>query len=141
MALHKNNCNLERFSPPEIEHPVLTGEEKHLAPVGNPTPAVQPVARRDATDTGVIRIECTPLHIYFSLDSVFNCFIYACLLLTTNLFAIRVVLRERCSHGNVSSEGTPRKTPPDCYLRAAAWQLTQQNKNMVMGPDGARHQE
>jgi hypothetical protein len=29
------------------------GEEKHLAPAGNPTPAVQPVARRDATDTGV----------------------------------------------------------------------------------------
>jgi hypothetical protein len=31
-------------------------EEKHLAPAGNPTPAVQPMARRDATDTGVIRI-------------------------------------------------------------------------------------
>jgi hypothetical protein len=26
------------------------GEEKHLAPAGNPTPAVQPVARRDATN-------------------------------------------------------------------------------------------
>jgi hypothetical protein len=44
------------------------GEEKHLAPAGNPTPAVQPVARRDATDTGVIRIAFTPLHIYFSLE-------------------------------------------------------------------------
>jgi hypothetical protein len=44
------------------------GEEKLLAPDGNPTPAVQPVARRDATDTGVIRMECTPLHIYFSLE-------------------------------------------------------------------------
>jgi hypothetical protein len=44
------------------------GEEKHLAPAGNPNPAVQPVARRDATDTGVIWIECTPLHIYFSLE-------------------------------------------------------------------------
>jgi hypothetical protein len=44
------------------------GEEKHLAPAGNPTPVVQPVARRDATDTGVIRMECTPLHIYFSLE-------------------------------------------------------------------------
>jgi hypothetical protein len=44
------------------------GEEKHLAPAGNPTPAVQPVARRDATDTGVIRMECTLLHVYFSLE-------------------------------------------------------------------------
>jgi hypothetical protein len=32
------------------------GEEKHLALAGNPTPAVQPVARRDATDTGVMRM-------------------------------------------------------------------------------------
>jgi hypothetical protein len=30
-------------------------EEKHLAPAGNRTPAVQPVAHRGATDTGVIR--------------------------------------------------------------------------------------
>jgi hypothetical protein len=44
------------------------GEEKHLAPAGNPTPAVQPVARRDATDTGVLRTECNPLHIYVSLN-------------------------------------------------------------------------
>jgi hypothetical protein len=43
------------------------GEEKHLALAGNPNPAVQPVARRDATNTGVIRMECTPPHIYFSL--------------------------------------------------------------------------
>jgi hypothetical protein len=54
-------------------------EEKHLAPAGNPTTAVQPVARRDATDTGVIRTECTLFHIYFSLD-----FFYACLLLPTS---------------------------------------------------------
>jgi hypothetical protein len=39
--------------------------------------------------------------------------------------AIRVVLRERSSRGNGSPERTPRKTPPDCYLRAAAWQRTQ----------------
>jgi hypothetical protein len=44
------------------------GEEKHLAPARNPTPAVHPYARRDATDTAVIRMECTPLHIYFSPD-------------------------------------------------------------------------
>jgi hypothetical protein len=45
MALHKNNYNLQRFSTPEIEPPVLSGEDKHLAPAGNPTPAVQSVAR------------------------------------------------------------------------------------------------
>jgi hypothetical protein len=44
------------------------GEEKHLASAGNPTPAVQPGARRDATDTGVRRMAFTPLHIYFSLE-------------------------------------------------------------------------
>jgi hypothetical protein len=43
------------------------GEEKHLAPARNSTPAVQPAARRDATDTGVIRMECTPVHNYYSL--------------------------------------------------------------------------
>jgi hypothetical protein len=43
-------------------------EEKHLAPAGNPTPTVQPLARRDATDTGVRRMAFTPLHIYFSLE-------------------------------------------------------------------------
>jgi hypothetical protein len=77
MALYKNNYNFHSLVPPEKEPPVLTGpqnqsgrcgDEKHLAPAGNPTPAVQPVARRDATDTGAIRMECTPLHIYFSLD-------------------------------------------------------------------------
>jgi hypothetical protein len=43
------------------------GEEKHLAPAGKPTPAVQPVARGAATDTRVIRIECIPPRIYISL--------------------------------------------------------------------------
>jgi hypothetical protein len=57
MALYKNNYNLRRCLPLEKEPPAW-----------NQTPAVQPVARRDATDTGVIRMECTPLHIYFSLD-------------------------------------------------------------------------
>jgi hypothetical protein len=44
------------------------GEEKHLAHAGNPTPPIQPEARRDATDTRVIRMAFTPLHIYFSLE-------------------------------------------------------------------------
>jgi hypothetical protein len=44
------------------------GEEKRLAHSGNPTPAVQPVARRDATDTVVIRMAFTPINIYFSLE-------------------------------------------------------------------------
>jgi hypothetical protein len=35
---------------------VRCGEEKHPAPAGNPTLSVQPLARRDAMDTGVIRI-------------------------------------------------------------------------------------
>jgi hypothetical protein len=55
------------------------GEEKQPAPPPNPTPAVQPVVRRDATDTGAIRMECSPLHIYLSLEIC----IYACLLLRT----------------------------------------------------------
>jgi hypothetical protein len=42
------------------------GEEKRLAPAGNPTTSVQPVVRRDAMDTGMIRMAFTPLHIYFS---------------------------------------------------------------------------
>jgi hypothetical protein len=46
--------------------------KQHLAPAGYPTPAVQPVARRDATDTGVIRMECIPLHIYVSSKHRYN---------------------------------------------------------------------
>jgi hypothetical protein len=45
---------------------------------------------------------------------------------------IRVVLRERSSRDNGSSERTPRKTPPDCYLRAAAWQRTQQKNALLL---------
>jgi hypothetical protein len=48
--------------------PGSCGEEKHVPPAANPNPAVQPVARRDATDTGVIGMECTQLHFYFSLE-------------------------------------------------------------------------
>jgi hypothetical protein len=50
--------------------PGRCGEEKHLALAENPTPAVQPEARRAATDTGVIRI----LHFtfIFQLNFVFN---------------------------------------------------------------------
>jgi hypothetical protein len=82
MALYKNNHNLLMFSSPVKEPPLsldrrlgvprnrfgCRGEEKHLAPARNPAPAVNPYARRDATDTAAIRTECTPLHIYFSLD-------------------------------------------------------------------------
>jgi hypothetical protein len=61
MALYKKNYNLQRYSLDrrlngprnQSEH---CGEEKHLAPARNPAPAVQPIACRDATDTGVIRI-------------------------------------------------------------------------------------
>jgi hypothetical protein len=82
MALYKKNYNLQRFLLPEKEPRYsldrrLGGpqnwsghcrEEKHFAPARNPTPAVQPTARQDATDTGVIRMECTPLHIYFPVE-------------------------------------------------------------------------
>jgi hypothetical protein len=44
------------------------GEETHLAPARNQIPAVHPHARRDDTDKTMITTECTPLHIYFSLD-------------------------------------------------------------------------
>jgi hypothetical protein len=64
MGLYKNNYNLQRFIPPR-KSPLYSldrrlggpqnrsgycGEEKHLVPPGNPTLAVQPVARRDATE-------------------------------------------------------------------------------------------
>jgi hypothetical protein len=79
MGLYKNNHNLQRFSYPPRKSPQyslyrsLGGpqnrsgrcEDKHLAPARNPNPAVQPVARRDATDTEVIRKECTP-HLFFT---------------------------------------------------------------------------
>jgi hypothetical protein len=46
--------------------------------------------------------------------------------------AIRVVLRERPFRGSGSSDRTPRKTPPDCYLRAAAWQRTQEKNELPL---------
>jgi hypothetical protein len=36
MALHKNNCNFQRVSPPEIEPPLL--EKRHILPL----PEIQP---------------------------------------------------------------------------------------------------
>jgi hypothetical protein len=46
--------------------------------------------------------------------------------------AVRVVLRDLSSRGNGSSERTPRKTPPDCYLPAAAWQRTQEKNALPL---------
>jgi hypothetical protein len=43
------------------------GEEKHVPMPGIQPLDIQPVAHRDATDTGVIRMECTPLHNDLSL--------------------------------------------------------------------------
>jgi hypothetical protein len=67
MALYKNNYNFQRFIPPSPRKSPrysldtrlgvpqnqsgCCGEEKHLAPAWNPTPAAQPVALLDATDT------------------------------------------------------------------------------------------
>jgi hypothetical protein len=45
------------------------GEKRNISPpAGNRTRAVQPVARQDATDIGMIMMECTPPHIDFSLE-------------------------------------------------------------------------
>jgi hypothetical protein len=60
------------------------GEEKYFAPARNPTPAVHPFARRDATDTAVIKTKCTPLHVYFSLDFSLQ-FLHLCVPAPTNL--------------------------------------------------------
>jgi hypothetical protein len=49
-----------------------------------------------------------------------------------HLPAIRAVLRERPSHANGSLERTLRKTPPYCYLRAAAWQRTQETNALIL---------
>jgi hypothetical protein len=46
--------------------------------------------------------------------------------------AIRVVLREISARGNGSSERTPRKTPPEYYLRAPAWQWTRGKKALSL---------
>jgi hypothetical protein len=46
--------------------------------------------------------------------------------------AIRGVLTEQSSHGNGSSERTPRKTAPDYNLRAAAWQRTQEKNELPL---------
>jgi hypothetical protein len=82
MALYKNNHNFLRFSSPVKEPPVLTVggwvgprtgldvvEKRNILPLPGIQPQLpNPYGRRDATDTVAIRTECTPLHIYFSLD-------------------------------------------------------------------------
>jgi hypothetical protein len=98
MALYKSNHDLLR-SPSPMKEPRYSlcrrlagpqnrsgrrGKEKHLAPAQNPTPAVHPYARRDAMDTAVIRMECTPLHIYFSIDFSIQ-LLHLCLSAPTNL--------------------------------------------------------
>jgi hypothetical protein len=67
-------------------------------------------------------MECTPPHIYFSLH-----------LWVPNIHpsAIRDIIRERRFRGNGPPERTPWKTPPDCYLRAATWQRTQEKNELT----------
>jgi hypothetical protein len=114
------------------------GEEKHIAPAGNPTLAVQPVAHRDATHTGVIRMECTPLHIYFSPEfrlqllhlcgPALNNFILLQFGLTCPIyfrFLGAVLKANNSGHSPLpvtASERTQKKTTPHCCIRAAACQ-------------------
>jgi hypothetical protein len=89
----------------------------------------------------VIRLECTPPHIYYVLDFCLH-LLYLCTpalqsqshVTTDNQSVskswfqgpygshnqqLNPVLIERCSRGNRPSERTPRKIPPHCYLQAA----------------------
>jgi hypothetical protein len=132
-------------------------EEKHLFPARNPTPAVHPYACWDAMNTALPCPEsnpsCPPLcllrchehscdknGVYSTLHLIFTWFqssIASCMRACSyqpHPPAVRVVLREQSSHGNRSSERTSRKTPPDCYLRAAAWQCTQETHQPLVGP-------
>jgi hypothetical protein len=97
-GIKKNNHNLLRFSFPMKEPPYSLyrrlcgaqnqsghhGEEKHLAPAHNPTPPVHHYAHRDPTDKAVTRTDCTPLHIYFSLDFSLQ-LLHLCVPAPTNL--------------------------------------------------------
>jgi hypothetical protein len=79
MALYKKKLICKGFYPPRKSpwysmdrrlggpqnRSERCAEEKYHAPARNPSPAVQPVARRDATDTGVIRMKSTP-HLFFT---------------------------------------------------------------------------
>jgi hypothetical protein len=135
MALYKNNQNLLRISSPVKEAPLLTVKEAGWAP----EPVWTSWRRETSCPCPESNPSCPPLcpsrrHGYGSYKN----WLYS----TSHLFytwfqssiasfmrgcsyqprppAIRVVLRERSSLGNGSPERTPRKTPADCYLLAAA---------------------
>jgi hypothetical protein len=124
MELYKNTHNLLRFSSPMKAPRRLggpqnrsgrRGEEKNLVPARNPTPAVHPYVGQDATDIGVIT-ECTP-HLFFTLfQSSIASFNRTCFY-QPHPPAVRFSLRGRSSRCNGSLERTPRKTPPDPYLK------------------------
>jgi hypothetical protein len=99
MALYKNNHNLLRFSSPVKKAPAThcigawvgprTGldvvEKRNILPLPVIQPQLStPYARRDAADTAAIRMECTPLHIYFSLDLSLQ-LLHLCVPAPTNL--------------------------------------------------------
>jgi hypothetical protein len=89
------------------------GKEKHLAPARNPTPAVHPYARRDATDTAVIRTECTPPHIYFSIDFSLQ-LLHLCVPVPTNITLLQFGLYEE---NDLPVATGPQNGPQGKHLR------------------------
>jgi hypothetical protein len=70
-------------------------------------------------------------HLFFTwFLSLIASFMRACSY-QLNPFANRVALLEWCSRGQGPSERTPRKTPPHCYLWAAAWERNQQRNSLT----------
>jgi hypothetical protein len=146
MALYTNNHNLQRFSPPR-KSPRYSlyrslggpqnwsgrcGEEKHLAPAGNPNPAPArcPLRRHGhRNDKNGVYSTSYLFFTWFqsSIASSMRAWSYQ-----PHPSAIRAIIRELFSRGNGYSERTPRKTLTDCYLRAAAWQRRQEKNALPL---------
>jgi hypothetical protein len=143
MALYKNNHNLLRFSSPMKEPPVLTVQEAGWAPEpvwtswrrgisyscreSNPGCPARFPSRRHGHRSDTNGMHSTSYLFFSWFQSSIASSMRACSY-QPHPSAIRVVQRELSPCGNLSSERSPRKTPTDCYLRAAAWQRTQEKK-------------
>jgi hypothetical protein len=140
-ALYISNQNLQRFSPPMKESPVLTISESGWDPepvwtfcsclesnAGSPARCPSRRHGHRSDKNGVYSTS----HLFLTwFQSSIASSMRACSY-QPHPSAIRVVQRELSSRGNLSSERTPRKTPTDCYLRAAAWQWIQEKNALPL---------
>jgi hypothetical protein len=127
MALHKNNYNFQRFSPPRDRAPGTHWKrETSCRPCreSNPGCPARCPSRRHGHSSDKNRVYSTS-HLFFTW---FLSLTHLCVPAFNNLTLLQFELYKWTMFPRRRILRTePRKTTPHCYLRAAAWLRTQKN--------------